>query len=432
MYRIIQLREWIKAAVTYDCFPDLSRRVRRLVAGPLGVLVIAIAVAVLCGLFLHARVFAVAGGLGVVVALGVCWPWLNARGVRATIAFDRDRATEGDSVGLTVSITNHLPWPAWGLRVHSRPEPVCGDSAIAARLNGVDRRTRTSARWEFTPNVRGEYPRLPLFVSSGFPFGLMEAGRRLTVVAPLPVWPRTFPVGPVPHTDGDDVVEGNVTRNRIGSTGDVLGVRPYRRGDSPRRIHWPQTARHDRLIVCELQSTSRPVVLIVLDADAAVHSPGVDGSREWAIRVFASLAKGWLETGAQVGAAWDGAFFTPTSGTQQVARILDALARLPHSGHRALGDFLRTPTIARVRTGIRVGVTTDVGLSRLPRDPVRNEIRWAVLSQSGFGRSAGECKQFTCDEGPIRDQFRPWVVFDSNASVLQTLRYGWSEARHGS
>jgi uncharacterized protein (DUF58 family) len=72
------------------------------------------------------------------------------------------------------------------------------------------------------------------------------------------------------------------------------------------------------------------VIQLVLDADPRVHAgSGPDGSREWAVRIVASLAKGWLEAGAQVGAVWNGQAIPPASGRQQLHRLLDGLTRLP-------------------------------------------------------------------------------------------------------
>src|SRR5581483_4791016 len=156
---------------------------------------------------------------------------------------------------------------------------------------------------------------------------------------PLLVWPRTYPVMPAPQLSVDQQVEGSFSPNKVGMSGDVLGVRPYRRGDSLRRIHWSQTARHDRLIVCEFQANARPMVQLILDADSRVHSGGGrDGSREWAIRIVASLAKGWLEAGVELGAAWNGESFPPASGPNQVNLLLDGLAKLPGESSVSLSE----------------------------------------------------------------------------------------------
>ena len=325
-------------------------------------LLLAAAASLLCGFFLHAQGFILAGGIVAVVGLGVVWPWLSLRGLTGALTFDRARASEGEAVGVRLTLRNRLPWAAWGLAVRGGFGDNTGQPA-AAIAAAPGRRTAV-CRWNFTPTRRGVYPLAVPHLTTGFPFGLWENSRRSAVEAPLVVWPKTFPVGPVPPVSGDRQVEGYVSRSKVGTTGDVLGVRPYRRGDSPRRIHWGQSAKHDRLIVCELQSNSRPVIQLVLDADPRVHAgTGENGSREWAIRIVASLAKGWLEAGAQVGVAWVGFELPPASGTAQVHKVLDALAALPDSTDGSLADLLACPVCRKFRDGLQVIVTTDRGSS---------------------------------------------------------------------
>jgi uncharacterized protein (DUF58 family) len=250
----------------------------------------------------------------------------------------------------------------------------------------------------------------------------------LSVEASLLVWPRTYPVGPVPMVSGDRQVEGNVSRNKVGSNGDVLGVRPYRRGDSPRRIHWGQSARHDRLIVCELQANARPVVQLVLDTDPAVHvGHGPDSSREWAIRIVASLAKGWLAAGVEVGAVWNGQVIPAASGSKQVNALLDALARLPDTSGTPLHETLRIAACRSFTDGLQVIVTTDVGVNRATDGPVEQQQRWVVLQVQGF---AGSNAQAVAQ--PARLPVRPWLLIDTPEHVPPLLRGGWKEALHGS
>jgi uncharacterized protein (DUF58 family) len=409
----------VRHLVSHDFFPDFSRRVRAAVASPLGVLIVAAAFAVACGLVLHPRMFALAGGLGGVVAVGVCWPWLTVRGVRAVVAFDQGRITEGETASVRAEVTNYLPWPAWGLTLADE------SGTFSIRLAGIGPAARAVARWTVTPDRRGVYPRARLDLRCAFPFGLWQARRPVRVDAPLLVWPRTLPVGPAPADAGTEHPDGQVARNRVGGTGDVLGVRPYRRGDSPRRIHWPQSARHDRLIVCEVQTTSRPTVFLVLDADPTAHTPGPDGSREWAIRAVASLVAGWLEAGALVGAAWAGTYLPPGAGRGQAVRVLDALARLPDDSPEPSADVLNSALTAG-QEGIRIVVTTDAGLDRLGRV---GGVRFAVLERTGFG---GDRLSRSCDEGPIRAPVRPWLSIPGRAGIAHALRAGWTEAKHGS
>jgi uncharacterized protein (DUF58 family) len=97
------------------------------------------------------------------------------------------------------------------------------------RLAGIAPGTRAIARWTMTPAVRGEYPRVPLTVQCGFPFGLWQARRPIRVDVPVLVWPQAAPVGPAPAAEGDDHMDGQMARNKVGGSGDVLAARPYPR-----------------------------------------------------------------------------------------------------------------------------------------------------------------------------------------------------------
>ncbi len=401
----------VRLAAQQDFCPRFSGRVRRALYNPLGVLLAAAGAAVLCGLAVHPRVFALAGGLLAVAACGVGWPWVTARGLRVSVGYDRERGVEGGEVGAWAEVTNHLPWPAWGLAL--------GDGV---RLPAVPGRSRVRYAWAFAPPARGEYPADAPRLTSGFPFGVWEAGRAAAVASRLVVWPRTFPVGPVPPAGDDAAAEGHSTRGRAGTTGDVAGVRPYRRGDSPRRIHWAQSAKHDRLVVCELQAPVRPAVLVVLDADPAAHTPGPDGSRGWAVRVAASLAKGWLDAGARVGLVCGDEVVAVNAGPAQATRVLDALARLG-AGGRPLADVLASPAVRSAQVAVRVVVASDLGAAGV--GPAAG-VRWAILHADGF---PGDAPGPTVAAGRVP---RAWLDVPSVEEVAHRLRHGTAEASHGS
>ncbi|QEL15104.1 DUF58 domain-containing protein [Limnoglobus roseus] len=413
----------LRAVATYDFSPRFSARVRGWICHPLGVLLLAGAVSLLCGLFLHAQGFVLGGGVLAVVALGVIWPWLSVRGLAGAVAFDRSRASEGDAVEVRLTLRNRLPWAAWGLAVKAG---FGGSSDPVAGVSTAPRRRTALCRWTLTLSCRGVYPLVTPRLSTGFPFGLWENSRALTIEGPLVVWPRTYPVGPIPPVGGDRQVEGNVSRSKVGTNGDVLGVRPYRRGDSPRRIHWGQSARHDRLVVCELESNSRPVIQLVLDADPCVHAgTGPDSSREWAIRVAASFAKGWLADGAQVGLSWGGHDIPPASGQSQLHTILDALAALPSDTPQPLADVLACPKCKGFRDGLQVIVTTDHTHAHGGCGACEAEDqRWVVLKAGAFADSVNVA---SCGHCPT-----PWLLIDSADAIPALLKGGWREARHGS
>ena len=419
-----RIQRWMQILGRIDVFPEFSRKVRALLYNPLGVLICTALVALLCGFFLHWQCFVLFGSVLAVIVLGSAWPFLTLRMIRGTLSFEQRRATEGERVQSSLTICNRMFWPAYGLALrggmHSQDD--INDSRPLVGIASAPARRTSRCGWVFTPGRRGVYPLSPPRLSCSFPFGLWQSKREVSSEVPLLVWPRAYPVAPMPTVQGDQQLEGVVSRSKVGNSGDVLGVRPYRRGDSTRRIHWAQSARHDRLIVCELQAHARPVVQLVLDTHGEVHvGEGADSTREWAIRIVASLAKGWLAQGATVGAAWDGQFIPPSSGARHLETLLDALAKIPETTRGTLADVLDTPPCRNFSEGLQVVVTTDSGVSRVEASRGGpDHQRWIVLRSSGFAGSLSS--------GETALPFRPWLLIDAPDEVPAMLRGGWKES----
>jgi uncharacterized protein (DUF58 family) len=256
-------------------------------------------------------------------------------------------------------------------------------------------------------------------IGTGFPFGLRESCRDLDVADRLIVWPRTYAVGPIPELVSGDAGDGQSPRPRPGQSGDMMGVRPYRRGDSLRRVHWPQTARHGNLVVCELHAQAVPRVQVVLD-DAPAIRPGADDAREWAIRIAASFVEGWRARGAEVELIV-GTREVTRSGRDRVSMVLDALAMLDETGPEPrLDPTPAGPEVGRSAFGMRVVITTDrrlrAGLRPWGTGRALSE-RFVVLSADGFeGRPAG-CP---ADLTP-----RPWIWLEGPSDVAPSLGGGW-------
>lgn len=390
-----------------------------------GSLCLVAAAALLCGLFLHAHawvlLFSVLGAL----LLGTVWPWVIVRGLRGRLAFAQRRVREGERVAVRLELTNWLPLGAWGLRIK-------GDfgqaSAAALSLAVVPGWRTTTFTWDFVPECRGEYPCRGVTLATGFPFGLWEAGRSMAVEGRVFVWPRTFPVGPVPEAAASDRSrEGVVLQNKVGDSGDLLGLRPYRRGDALRRVHWIQTARQDCLIVREQQASAFPRIQIVLDAEPSSHAgTRPDSSLEWAVRIAASLTRDALRQQAVVGLVAADRVVPADGGPVQERELLDVLARLAAADAPCLTSLLRSPACAGVADGLQLIVTTDRGLARLPADLVRCPGRRFVCLRAAsfekgdihlFQRENDECPLFACR-------------IDDAARVPEQLAVAWREVVH--
>ncbi|HDS30072.1 MAG TPA: DUF58 domain-containing protein, partial [Firmicutes bacterium] len=119
------------------------------------------------------------------------------------------------------------------------------------------------------PPVRGVYRLGPVAIEGGDPFGIFSFIKWLPVVDEclvLPSWVRLTQVPSIPARLGAREQEHLVPRE--GHSHEFLGTREWTDGDSFRRVHWPLSARHDRLIVRQFQREVEEEMLVILDADA--------------------------------------------------------------------------------------------------------------------------------------------------------------------
>jgi uncharacterized protein (DUF58 family) len=211
---------------------------------------------------------------------------------------------------------------------------------------------------------RGEFRLGPLrHLTSGDPFGLFEVKRHISVTGKLVVYPATadiryfaLPVGLLPGGDA-------LRRRTHYVTANAASVRDYAPGDSFSRIHWPSTARRDRLIVKEFELDPLADIWIVLDAERTVHvgeyipteqdaerMPWEDASlslppttEEYAVAVTASLAQYLLRHDRSVGLAAFGRrrqIIQADRGERQLGKILEGLAVVRAQGSLTLDQVL--------------------------------------------------------------------------------------------
>jgi uncharacterized protein (DUF58 family) len=101
-------------------------------------------------------------------------------------------------------------------------------------------------------------------VSSLFPFGFFRKGVRYPADLEVLVFPEIFPAASssrvgIEHHHGED------TNRRAGWGHGLHALRPFRRGDDPRGIHWKQTARTGNLVYMERESEQSRRLAILFD-----------------------------------------------------------------------------------------------------------------------------------------------------------------------
>ena len=288
-----------------------GRRAARLV------LVAITSIALVAGWAVHRHAWIAAAGSTAMLCLGVCWPWLGVRGLRASIDPGVRRPRAGGTVTLVVALRNRLPLPLADVRI----DVGLGEPVVVAMLGPWRRRTVTL---DVRAARRGAVDLSLARARCSFPFDVRLAERGLGWRGELIVWPARG-AGPFPPPRASPAAAPRADRAARAIGGDELAaIRPYRAGDPMRHVHWKATARHDRLISREPQDAPQPPARILLDLSAAD-----DASCERAIARAAGAAEHYVGLGYTVELiVGDRAVVDVAAGQGGLERLLDALARL--------------------------------------------------------------------------------------------------------
>lgn len=263
---------------------------------PVGWFVLALVASLLVGAFLSPLGWSVAAGLATVIALGLGFPWLATRCVRCQLRpVDWELQERQDSY-LSFSVANFLPLPITGLRVEgylSNPEEdgvgLQGPADCVLAL--VPAFSCATYRLPLRPEYRGCYPISKPQITCSFPFGIWTARRVVEDVRPVLVRPMHIPILSDVERVGSKWAEHG-PGNRPSAHGDFQGVREFRDGDSLKSIHWAQSARNDRLVVCERGGPQQQTIELQLSTARSLGT--VSCAREnlaWRVRVAASLSE---------------------------------------------------------------------------------------------------------------------------------------------
>ncbi|MEP3477807.1 MAG: DUF58 domain-containing protein [Fuerstiella sp.] len=336
---------------------------------PLWVLCLALAGTVLCGVFLNPLIFVLTALLVGIIGIGTVLPWVAIKAIRCQVFFDVRRTQFGQPALVRLQIQNRWPLPVWGLSlingftsedISSQQQLTDRDHGIAfAHIPGWSTMEYT---WSFVAEHRGVYPvNGKAEVETSFPFGLFRAQRTADVQGKLVVWPQTIAMVGMPDAAESSASEDSFSDRRVGDFGDILGTRPFREGDSLRRVHWAQTARQQDLIVTERQSPLTTAVRISLDLSADNHpSDNRLATVEQCIRVAASLCQSLHDQHCKVELQTDTDLFVLGESHSGLNRAMDALAiaKLREPNSEVAHNRRQASTLNR---GFEIVVTTATG-----------------------------------------------------------------------
>ncbi len=196
--------------------------------------------------------------------------------------------------------------PSWGVQVidHIRSEPAAPAAPNGVLAGKVDKdaveqvtvqvqpiqagASRESSYQCFLPR-RGIYEFGPARVRSAFPFGLFRSMIKVPEIQKLAVAPRqgklTRSWSQLTQARNDGQQSPSSRRND--HEGEFYAIRQWQSGDNRRQIHWRSTARHNELMVRQLEQKTDTRLLLVLDLCEGEFDPGHDQA-EHALSFFAT------------------------------------------------------------------------------------------------------------------------------------------------
>ncbi|WP_417735128.1 DUF58 domain-containing protein [Rosistilla oblonga] len=364
---------------------------------PVGWFVLATAISVIVGIYLAPIGWTLAAALAAVIVVGMAWPAVAVRAVESSLKPSQSQVHEGEPCELQLAVRNRLPIPVWGLAVEGFLDRRCDSDAEAAvptvALAFVRGLAISTYRFSIRPELRGRYPNEDALLTCSFPFGIWTAKRKLKNVSPVTVWPKVYPVAGSTAMTGRRATESG-DGNRSGRSGDFLGVREYRHGDSARQVNWVATARSGDLIVTERSGPQCPSVDVIVDVGRSPREPLADR-----IRVAASLLANLHQSAVplrvhigknsvQVRRGWDG-----------FVQIMDALAEVPAEGE----TDACMPYPSRNRATIAIASSRDAEITICVSDPAVNPRSADGHSHRMIHRDRGLAKQLLSFWTEVRD-----------------------------
>jgi uncharacterized protein (DUF58 family) len=339
-------------------------------------------VILLTGLFTgRAFFFNLAYLLGGLLLISMVWAWTSVRWIGISRKTRARRAQVGRNLDEVFTVQNHALLPKLWLEIRDESDlPGHRASHVVPALG-----SRASYRWYVnTPClVRGEFRLGPMTILSGDPFGLFLSPRKLAATSKVIVYPATVPVNKFELPMG--ILSGGDAERRRAHfiTTNAAGVREYATGDSFNRIHWPSSARKERLMVKEFEIDPQADIWLFVDlsreslveepsvrrlnGDGAVvpTAPGIPPStEEYAIVIAASLAQFFIEQERALGfVAYvpHREVYQPERGNRQMVRILQTLAIARSKSVYSLAQTLtlETPYLTRGTTLVIVTASLD-------------------------------------------------------------------------
>lgn len=329
------------------------------------------------------------------IVVAVLWTWTGLRGIRLLRHTRALRAQVGRPLEERLTVRNTSRMPKLWLEVRDHSNLPGHEASLVVMSLGP----RSERAWVVRTicRQRGRFRLGPLALTSGDPFGLFQVTRHIPQTTHVVIYPATVDLRdftlPLGTLSGGDALR----RRTHYVTANAAGVRDYAPGDSFNRIHWPSTARRDRLIVKEFEldplsdiwlfldgdeaaQAAKPLPTPVLSADEALWTAWQDrvvtlppSTEEYGVTIAASLAQFFIRRGRSVGLAAYGQsreVTQPDRGERQLTKLLETLAVFRSRGKMRFHDALAIESDQMPRGASVILITSSW------------DMRWVIAAQA--------------------------------------------------
>lgn len=341
------------------------------------------------------------------------WSALSIIGVELIRTTRTTRKQVGEIFTENFEVINSSIIPKVWLKVTDQSElPGGSGSRVLTWIGG--RQSRTYIAYSFLEK-RGWFELSPTTVETGDLFGSYIFRKQFDSAIHLLVIPYTVDIREFPAPYG--VLPGGraLRQKTLEVTPYAAGVREFVHGDPLKRIHWPTSARKQKLIVKEFEKDPLAEVWIFLDARASVHVHSEDFSssrkkemlwvkqkqafrlpadtEEYAICIAASIARYYIREKREVGLVSAGLGYSilpAERGERQLGKILETLAVLRAQGEMPMWGLISSQLahLARGSTIILITPSSEEKIMTVVMELIQRGLIPVVIliDQTSFGR----------------------------------------------
>ncbi len=222
--------------------------------------------------------------------------WLTLQFFGARISLTRRNVTkinEDELLDIEITLENRSYLPVFN--------PILKDNLACAALESRERlilidyvkaKSTLELKYSCFCPQRGKYNLGPISIYFFDPLGIFFIKKTYYLYSEVYVYPKIFNIKNFPPLAKGILPWFGISTSRTsGDDDEFFGIREYKQGDPIKRIHWPSTARHNKLIVKQFQNQNFAKATIIFDLEKDKNfGQAKDSIAEYTIRIAASVA----------------------------------------------------------------------------------------------------------------------------------------------